>query len=104
MENQGPARLARALKSFSRALKSFSQGAVARKESGGGILPKRAGFEDMAARILKFGLESGGREIAAVNLFSGRMGEKALKGLHSMRWGASAGQIEAPAGRLLLQG
>ncbi|MDR1539733.1 MAG: hypothetical protein LBU32_17385 [Clostridiales bacterium] len=74
-----------------RAPKSFSQDAAARKAGGGRILLKRAGSGGMAARILKFGLESGGREIPAASLFDGRMGMKAFKEPHSCAGGLRAG-------------
>jgi hypothetical protein len=59
-----------------RAPKNFNQDAAAQKEGGGRILLKRAGSDGMAARILKFGLKSGGQEIPAASLFDG--GDKGL--------------------------
>jgi hypothetical protein len=84
-----------------RAPKNFSQDAAARKEGGGRILLKRAGSGGMAARILKFVLESVGREVPAASLFDGRMGMKAFKEPHSCAGGLRAGiagRVEAPAG------
>jgi hypothetical protein len=46
----------------------------------------------MAAIILKFDIESGGREIPAANLFDGRMGIKAFKGLRSCAGGGVEGE------------
>ncbi|MDR1539735.1 MAG: hypothetical protein LBU32_17395 [Clostridiales bacterium] len=74
-----------------RAPKSFNQDAAARKEGGGRILLKRAGSDGMAARILKFDLESGGREIPSASLFDGRMGIKAFKEPHSCAGGVEGG-------------
>jgi hypothetical protein len=77
-----------------RAPKSFNQDAAAQKEGDGRILLKRAGSDGVAARILKFDLESGGQEIPAASLFDGRMGIKAFKEPHSC-----AGGLRANAGR-----
>jgi hypothetical protein len=70
-----------------RAPKNFNQDAAAQKEGDGRILLKHAGSDDMAARILKFDLESGEQEILITNLFDERMGIKAFKELYFMRWG-----------------
>jgi hypothetical protein len=61
-----------------RAPKNFNQDAAAQKEGDGRILLKRAGSDDMAARILKFDLESGEQEVPAANLFDERMGDEGL--------------------------
>ncbi|MDR1540167.1 MAG: hypothetical protein LBU32_19635, partial [Clostridiales bacterium] len=46
----------------------------------------------MAAKILKFDLDSGEREIPAASLFDERMRMKAFKDLYFMRWGVEGEQ------------
>jgi hypothetical protein len=62
-----------------RAPKSLTRTPSRRRKGDGRILLKRAESEDMAARILKFDLESCGWEISATDLFGVCMGMKAFK-------------------------